>query len=310
MSPPNDLESSSPSSPYTTLRRPTSHHPSLLHRIVRTRRLRNIALTSLLASVLVIGLLRQDGNNWGYGGFRSSSSGPGGGTFWGTNSSPPPGEYPYNGYGEGYGPYQGQYDHLIPPTHPRHKEIVMTLLGMDIKGDTPFPGELVDAGEIFPDVRVGVGVGVQEVVQPREERFPREDFGEWNEYLYPIPSHRPTKSQLHQSLHASSSSSYSLPDGAFVNTWTSPSWFDPSHKPPHGSNPMPRVQYDFEGERGKDWETEEERKVREGRRDAVRRGFVWAWGRYKEQAWGECLNFVAVPSTTRISMVEHDRDLV
>jgi mannosyl-oligosaccharide alpha-1,2-mannosidase len=34
-------------------------------------------------------------------------------------------------------------------------------------------------------------------------------------------------------------------------------------------------------------ESEEEKKVREERRDAVRRGFAWAWQGYKDYAWGE-----------------------
>ena len=34
-------------------------------------------------------------------------------------------------------------------------------------------------------------------------------------------------------------------------------------------------------------ESEEERTVREERREAVRRGFVWAWQAYKRRAWGE-----------------------
>jgi len=69
---------------------------------------------------------------------------------------------------------------------------------------------------------------------------------------------------------------------AYANTWTkSEQW-----KPDTGE--MRKLQWDgFSTGRRDTWETKEEGEVRKERKDAVKRGFVYAWQKYKDHAWGE-----------------------
>ena len=67
---------------------------------------------------------------------------------------------------------------------------------------------------------------------------------------------------------------------SFAKQWIGPEQWD-------GSGTVRRVQWEgFAGGRDQ-WETDDEKAVREGRRDAVRRGFAHAWQAYKDHAWGE-----------------------
>ena len=51
---------------------------------------------------------------------------------------------------------------------------------------------------------------------------------------------------------------------------------------------MRKLQWDgFSTGRRDTWETKEEGEVRKERKDAVKRGFVYAWQKYKDHAWGE-----------------------
>ena len=70
-------------------------------------------------------------------------------------------------------------------------------------------------------------------------------------------------------------------ESAFSHQWVPPDeWDDPK--------PMRRVQWEgFAGGRDR-WESDAEKEVREERRDAVRRGFAFAWQSYKDNAWGMC----------------------
>ena len=73
---------------------------------------------------------------------------------------------------------------------------------------------------------------------------------------------------------------YSIPDNAFSRQWEVPPVWDQ----PRGD--IRPVQWEgFAGKRNT-WETPEEKGVREQRRDAVKRAFVWAWQAYKDHAWG------------------------
>ena len=72
-----------------------------------------------------------------------------------------------------------------------------------------------------------------------------------------------------------------LREDAYFNTWTPPKVWDE----PKGD--VRKVQWEgFRTGRG-DWETSEEKKVRVERKEAVRKGFVWAWQKYKDHAWGK-----------------------
>jgi mannosyl-oligosaccharide alpha-1,2-mannosidase len=72
-----------------------------------------------------------------------------------------------------------------------------------------------------------------------------------------------------------------LPEDAFYHTWTPPTEWDA----PKGE--VREVQWEgFKSGRG-DWESQEEKEVRLERKEAVRKGFVWAWQKYKDHAWGQ-----------------------
>lgn len=67
---------------------------------------------------------------------------------------------------------------------------------------------------------------------------------------------------------------------SFAGQWVGPEdWDEPGQ--------VGTVQWEgFKGARS-GWETEAERMTREQRREAVRRGFAYAWQSYKDHAWGE-----------------------
>jgi mannosyl-oligosaccharide alpha-1,2-mannosidase len=69
---------------------------------------------------------------------------------------------------------------------------------------------------------------------------------------------------------------------AYANTWKKPEQWKPD------TGEMRKLQWDgFSTGRRDTWETKEEGDVRKERRDAVKRGFVYAWQKYKDHAWGE-----------------------
>lgn len=75
--------------------------------------------------------------------------------------------------------------------------------------------------------------------------------------------------------------SNSMPEDAWSQKWSGPAVWDQ----PKGE--MKRVQWEgFAGGRDR-WESENDRKVREERKEAVKRGFKHAWEAYKRHAWGK-----------------------
>jgi mannosyl-oligosaccharide alpha-1,2-mannosidase len=73
-----------------------------------------------------------------------------------------------------------------------------------------------------------------------------------------------------------------LPDDAFSRTWKKPEVWDGER------GDVRKVQWEgFNTGREDTWETKKEKAVRQERREAVRRGFVYAWQKYKDHAWGE-----------------------
>ena len=77
-----------------------------------------------------------------------------------------------------------------------------------------------------------------------------------------------------------STGSKTLPADAFSRTWVRPEIWDQ----PRGQ--MRRVQWEGFARGREGWESDEQRAVREERREAVKRGFAWAWQGYKTFAWG------------------------
>lgn len=114
------------------------------------------------------------------------------------------------------------------------------------------------APSIFPYLNVS------ESELPEEKIFPDSD-------LRLIISQPPDLPEEH---------SNSMPEDAWSQKWTGPEIWDQ----PRGE--MRRVQWDgFAGGRDR-WESENDRKVREERKEAVKRGFKHAWEAYKRHAWG------------------------
>lgn len=76
-----------------------------------------------------------------------------------------------------------------------------------------------------------------------------------------------------------------LPEDAYSQTWVRPDVWD------EAPGAVRKVQWEgFSTGRSDTWETAEEKAVRVERKEAVRRGFVWAWQKYKDHAWGESLS--------------------
>lgn len=155
----------------------------------------------------------------------------------------------------------------------REAAIAAALESLEWPPDDPDPETLPLAEEYFPEIDPFNLPG------PNIEKFPLEEYT----YLYPPPSAEPEEPQR--------STSRPLPEGSFTETWESPSWFDPGGG---GQTELPRVQYDFEQVE----ESEQDRGTREGRRDAVRRAFAFAWQQYKDKAWGEFLGRANRAKTT------------
>ncbi|KAE8541709.1 hypothetical protein D1P53_001880 [Cryptococcus gattii VGV] len=114
------------------------------------------------------------------------------------------------------------------------------------------------APSIFPYLNIS------ESEQPEEKIFPDSDLRQ----IISEPPELPEEQ------------SNSMPEGAWSQKWSGPEVWD---QPRRG---MKRVQWEgFAGGRDR-WESENERKVREERKDAVKRGFKHAWEAYKRHAWG------------------------
>jgi hypothetical protein len=81
-----------------------------------------------------------------------------------------------------------------------------------------------------------------------------------------------------------------MPEDAYSIMWKKPDQW----KGDRGD--MRKMQWEgFSSGRSDTWETKEEGKIRKERKDAVKRGFVYAWQKYKDHAWGELLAGYAVP---------------
>ena len=81
-------------------------------------------------------------------------------------------------------------------------------------------------------------------------------------------------------IEAERKAAYHVPEGSFAAEWEGPSDWDGPRET------LRKVQWEgFRGGRDR-WETEEQKELREKRRDAVKRAFVHGWQAYKDYAWG------------------------
>lgn len=121
----------------------------------------------------------------------------------------------------------------------------------------PNPDELMDPASFFPEV------GTDFLQRPVVKEFPDAD-------LAMIVSAPPPDHEKHKQIE--------LEPGAYSETWKGPEEWKPKY-----GNAKP-IQWD--GFKSGNYESAERRKTREARRDAVKRGFVYAWQKYKDHAWG------------------------
>jgi hypothetical protein len=132
--------------------------------------------------------------------------------------------------------------------------------------DDPTPEQLPPGSTILPDVNV------DSLPPPSSDKpFPNELLKEL--YLHQFPD-RPDP-QLNKQMR----------EDAFVLQWSSPDWFDDArnHNAIKRDGIIPRLQHDFSAEE----ESKLDKELREERKEAVKRGFVYAWQKYKDYAWGE-----------------------
>lgn len=119
----------------------------------------------------------------------------------------------------------------------------------------PSPSELVDPRTLFPEV------GADFLQPPKREPFP-------DDRLREIVSDPPVENVRTQK---------NMPPNAYSQTWEGPEAWDA-----RGPG-VEKIQWEgFSG----DYETPEEKEVRVARKEAVKRGFIYAWQKYKDVAWG------------------------
>lgn len=121
----------------------------------------------------------------------------------------------------------------------------------------PNPDDLMDPTSFFPEV------GPDFLKRPEVKEYPVADLDK-------IISVAPPDNAKHRQID--------LLPGAYSETWKGPEEWKPTY-----GNAKP-IQWD--GFKKGNYETAKERKTREARRDAVKRGFVYAWQKYKDHAWG------------------------
>lgn len=121
----------------------------------------------------------------------------------------------------------------------------------------PNPDNLMDPASFFPEV------GSDFLQRPHVKEFPHAD-------LHKIISVAPPDTAKHRQVP--------LMPGAYSETWKGPEEWKPTY-----GNAKP---IQWQGFKKGNYETAEQRKTREARRDAVKRGFVYAWQKYKDHAWG------------------------
>jgi mannosyl-oligosaccharide alpha-1,2-mannosidase len=121
---------------------------------------------------------------------------------------------------------------------------------------------LPDAEELFPEISIP-----QSLHSPKLKPYPQARLREIID-----PEHSGAKQGTVE---------WTMNPDSFYQKWKAPKEWNGQR------GEIRRVQWEgFAGGRDR-WETEEQKRVRENRRDAVKRGFVYAWQGYKAHAWGE-----------------------
>ncbi|WWC89685.1 uncharacterized protein L201_004610 [Kwoniella dendrophila CBS 6074] len=127
---------------------------------------------------------------------------------------------------------------------------------------------LTPANELFPEINL------KEFMKPAEKIFSDDNL---RSIISP-----PSSSSLDQDIEAIRKP---IPEGTWANWWME------NQKPLRDFkgerlSPMKKVQWSgFKSGRDR-WENKDQKKEREDRRDAVKRGFKHAWEAYKRHAWG------------------------
>lgn len=128
----------------------------------------------------------------------------------------------------------------------------------------PSAHDLPDPALYFPEVDLKAHIEL-----PRSNPFPDDH----------LPWIQPTPVEEIEGLEPDVGADPLWAEGAFAKSWTAPEgdeW--------RGAEGGKRVQFDFDSAPA---DSDNERRKREERREAVKRGFIWAWQGYKKHAWGK-----------------------
>lgn len=181
-------------------------------------------------------------------GWPSSKGGIGGGAGFDDRPLSPPKPKPIEEYTGAEAEYivDENGDHYYP-----------NILTPDVAPLVPDPNGLMDPAHFFPEV------GSDFLQRPFVKEYPAADMPK-------IVSEPPPDNAKHRQIE--------LLPGAYSESWKGPEEWKPKY-----GNAKP---IQWEGFKKGNYETADERKKREARRDAVKRGFVYAWQKYKDYAWG------------------------
>lgn len=214
------------------------------------RRFKTIALASLVAIIIFLGLSWRAVKDPS---FKST-------WFSGSTTHEKP-DFIWGPYGEPLDQFHSGRIQDLNMDNDRDRRIQTALDMIKLAPDTPSPDDLPNPEKYFSDVRV------DNLPPPDYKPFSMEGYSllyHTPEQEPPVPA-KPVVPPLGQD--------------SFIKQWKSPEWFHPDGR---GRKEMPRVQHDFTTST----ETDEQRRLRHARRDAVKRAFVYAWQKYKDRAWG------------------------
>jgi hypothetical protein len=143
----------------------------------------------------------------------------------------------------------------------KHGDHYLTNIGRKIAPLHPGPKDMHEPEDLFPDVEI-----LEFLKAPVENVFPAERIREI--VSPPLDSDNEWRKAA-------------LPSDSWNAMWQPPKKWD---SPTPG---VKTVQWQSFTTKDRDWESKEQEELRIRRREAVRRGFVYAWQKYKDAAWGE-----------------------
>jgi hypothetical protein len=141
----------------------------------------------------------------------------------------------------------------------------LTNIGRKIAPLHPAKKDMIDPDDLFPDVDLEVFLK-----PPTFDEFPTDKLSEI--ISDPLDTDKPWK----KGEHASDS---------WNAQWTPPENWDA--KAPG----VKHVQWPYFKTKDREWENKDQKIMRLERQEAVRRGFAYAWQKYKDTAWGESLQW-------------------